>query len=137
MQAITDIGQAEIRAGGRRIFLNPSFLAMSRIGTPEEIVTAFVTVHGGHYPEHRISDAEVMRSIQARCFADMVVTAAKVVQASGDDEHPERIGARAVTEKGNLPFRHGLLSVSQIIHVGGSLIRRETGGGQGRRAAGK
>jgi hypothetical protein len=99
MKAITDIGQAEIRAGGRRIFLNPSFLAMSRIGAPEEIVTAFVTVHGGHYPEHRISDVEVMRSIQARCFADMVVTAAKVVQAACDDDLRQVIGVCSVTPK--------------------------------------
>ncbi|EHL37390.1 gp17 protein, partial [Salmonella enterica subsp. enterica serovar Montevideo str. ATCC BAA710] len=32
MKAITDIGQAVIRAGDKEIFLNPSFLAMSRIG---------------------------------------------------------------------------------------------------------
>ncbi|WP_265349505.1 DUF6246 family protein, partial [Enterobacter hormaechei] len=55
MKAITDIGQAVIRAGGKEIFLNPSFLAMSRIGTPEQIVDAFVKVHAGHYPKHRIA----------------------------------------------------------------------------------
>lgn len=122
MQAITDIGQAEIRAGGRRIFLNPSFLAMSRIGSPEEIVTAFVTVHGGHYPEHRISDAEVMRSIQARCFADMVVTAAKVVQAASDDDLRQMIGVCSVTAKGKLSYRPGLLPVSHIIQLARHLI---------------
>ena len=53
MKAITDIGQAVIRACGKEIFLNPSFLAMSRIGTPEQIVDAFAKVHAGHYPKHR------------------------------------------------------------------------------------
>lgn len=137
MQAITDIGQAEIRAGGRRIFLNPSFLAMSRIGTPEEIVGAFVTVHGGHYPEHRISDIEVMRSIQARCFADMVVTAAKVVQAACDDDLRQVIGVCSVTAKGKLSYRPGLLPVSHIIQLARHLIRHGVVGDQPQEAASK
>lgn len=47
MKAITDIGQAVVRASGKEVFLNPSFLAMSRIGSPEQIVDAFVKVHAG------------------------------------------------------------------------------------------
>ena len=66
MKAITDIGQAVIRAAGKEIFLNPSFLAMSRIGTPEQIVDAFVKVHAGHYPKHRISDIQTLKAANAR-----------------------------------------------------------------------
>ena len=80
MKAITDIGQAVIRASGKEIFLNPSFLAMSRIGSPEQIVDAFVKVHAGHYPKHRITDIQTMKAVNARCFAEMAASAANVVR---------------------------------------------------------
>lgn len=137
MQAITDIGQAEIRAGGRRIFLNPSFLAMSRIGAPEEIVEAFVTVHGGHYPDHMISNVDVMRSVQARCYADMVATAAKVVQAACDDDITRIIGAYSVTAKGKLSYRPGLLPVTHVIQLARHLIRHGVVGDQPQEAVSK
>jgi hypothetical protein len=61
MKAITDIGQAVVRASGKEIFLNPSFLAMSRIGTPEQIVDAFVKVHAGHYPSTELLTSRLSR----------------------------------------------------------------------------
>jgi hypothetical protein len=49
MTALTDIGELSIsdsREGGKDYLLRPSFEAMTRIGTPEEIVQAYATIHG-------------------------------------------------------------------------------------------
>ena len=49
MTALTDIGELSIsdsREGGKDYLLRPSFEAMTRIGTPQEIVQAYATIHG-------------------------------------------------------------------------------------------
>ncbi|ENJ4025079.1 hypothetical protein AB1D33_004313 [Enterobacter hormaechei] len=49
MTALTDIGVFTIidsREGGKDYLLRPSFEAMTRIGTPEEIVKTYATIHG-------------------------------------------------------------------------------------------
>jgi len=49
MTALTDIGELSIsdsREGGKDYLLRPSFEAMTRIGTPEEIVQAYAIIHG-------------------------------------------------------------------------------------------
>lgn len=49
MTALTDIGEISIsdsREGGKDYLLRPSFESMTRIGTPEEIVQAYATIHG-------------------------------------------------------------------------------------------
>lgn len=130
MQVITDIGQAVIRAGGREIFLNPSFLAMSRIGAPEEIVTLFVTVHAGHYPTHRISEPSIMRDVLARCFAEMAAAAARVVTACCTENISHLIGTYQITTKGKLSYRPGLLPVTDVLELARHLIRHGVMGDQ-------
>lgn len=130
MQIITDIGQAVIRAGGREIFLNPSFLAMSRLGAPEEIVRLFVTVHAGHYPTHRISEPAIMRDVLARCFAEMAAAAARVVTACSTESIGQLIGTYSVTTKGKLFYRPGLLPVADVIELAKHLIRHGVMGDQ-------
>lgn len=49
MTALTDIGEFSVSdslTGGKDYLLRPSFEAMTRIGTPEEIVQAYATIHG-------------------------------------------------------------------------------------------
>jgi len=49
MTALTDIGELSVSdslTGGKDYLLRPSFEAMTRIGTPEEIVQAYATIHG-------------------------------------------------------------------------------------------
>ncbi|HDC4553637.1 TPA: hypothetical protein O8U67_000644 [Enterobacter kobei] len=49
MTVLTDIGEISVsdsREGGKDYLLRPSFEAMTRIGTPEEIVQAYATIHG-------------------------------------------------------------------------------------------
>ncbi|EOY8512522.1 DUF6246 family protein, partial [Enterobacter hormaechei] len=122
MKAITDIGQAVIRAGGKEIFLNPSFLAMSRIGTPEQIVDAFVKVHAGHYPKHRIADQQILKAANARCFADMAAAAANVVRHCSEGDIAEIIGSYSVTTAGRLVFKPGSLPVEDVIQLARHLI---------------
>lgn len=122
MKAITDIGQAVIRAGGKEIFLNPSFLAMSRIGTPEQIVDAFVKVHAGHYPKHRIADPQILKAANARCFADMAAAAASVVKHCSEGDIAEIIGSYSVTTAGRLLFKPGSLPVEDVIQLARHLI---------------
>lgn len=122
MKAITDIGQAVIRAAGKEIFLNPSFLAMSRIGTPEQIVDAFVKVHAGHYPKHRIADIQTLKAANARCFAEMAAAAANVVRHCSEGDIAEIIGSYSVTTAGRLLFKPGSLPVEDVIQLARHLI---------------
>ncbi len=49
MTALTDIGEFSVsdsHTGGKDYLLRPSFEAMIRIGSPEEIVKAYATIHG-------------------------------------------------------------------------------------------
>lgn len=130
MQIITDIGQAVIRAGGREIFLNPSFLAMSRIGAPEDIVRLFVTVHAGHYPTHRISEPAIMRDVLARCFAEMAVASARVVTACCTENISQLIGVYIISAKGKLSYRPGRLAIHDVIELARHLIRHGVMGDQ-------
>ncbi|EFQ8851059.1 hypothetical protein H0F83_004436 [Salmonella enterica subsp. enterica serovar Kedougou] len=122
MKAITDIGQAVIRAGGKELFLNPSFLAMSRIGTPEQIVDAFVKVHAGHYPKHRIADPQILKAANARCFADMAAAAANVVRHCSEVDVAEVIGSYSLSTTGRLIFKPGVLPVEDVIQLARHLI---------------
>ncbi|EJG2168484.1 TPA: hypothetical protein MYO58_001713 [Citrobacter freundii] len=122
MKAITDIGQAVILAGGKEIFLNPSFLAMSRIGSPEQIVDAFVKVHGGHYPKHLISDAQIMKVVNARCFAEMAASAASVVRNCSEGNIAEVIGSYSVNAAGRLLFKPGAIPIEDVIQLARHLM---------------
>lgn len=122
MKAITDIGQVVIRASGKEIFLNPSFLAMSRIGSPEQIVDAFVKVHAGHYPKHRISDTQILKAANARCFAEMAASAANVVRHCSEGDVAELIGSYSVNAAGRLLFKPGVIPIEDVIQLARHLI---------------
>lgn len=97
MKAITDIGQAIIHAGNKEVFLNPSFLSMSQIGSPEQIVDVSVKVHAGHYPKHRITDPGILKAVNARCFAEMVSAAMNVLRSCSESDISALIGSCRVT----------------------------------------
>mgnify|MGYP002148539464 CR=1 FL=1 len=107
---------------GKEVFLNPSFLAMSRIGTPEQIVDAFVKVHAGHYPKHRITDIQTLKAANARCFAEMAAAAANVVRHCSEGDIAEIIGSYSVTTAGRLLFKPGSLPVEDVIQLARHLI---------------
>lgn len=130
MQAITDIGQAAIRTGDRAIFLNPSFLAMSRIGTPKDIVSVFLKVHAGHYPTHRITDVALLQHTLARCYAEMVTACVTAVKACCAEDIAWIVGEHSVTPKGKLVMRPGQLPVADIIQLARHLMRHGVMGDQ-------
>jgi hypothetical protein len=91
---IGEIGVSDGREGGKDYLLRPSFMAMTRIGTPEEIVQAYADIHGnealaiielcsrnfGRIPEwiqpamNSIADkllTTAMRIIQSCCDSDL------------------------------------------------------------------
>ncbi|HAK3593329.1 TPA: hypothetical protein H1895_003768 [Salmonella enterica] len=88
---IGEIGISDSREGGEDYLLRPSFEAMSRLGTPDEIVQTFAILHGSEATElitklggniplwlsstvHRISDrilTAAMRVLQACCYDDL------------------------------------------------------------------
>lgn len=58
MMIITDIGHLEVLIDGRLRALKPTFQAMTRIGSPEQIVTVMATVYGSHYLTHNESSGQ-------------------------------------------------------------------------------
>ena len=95
--ALLDIGEIAVsdsREGGKDYVLRPSFTAMTRIGTPVEIVSTYATIHGsevnkiiglcavtlGRFPAwlsphmHRVADhilSASMQVLQACCDDDL------------------------------------------------------------------
>lgn len=130
MKAITDIGQAFIRAGERDVFLNPSFLGMSRIGSAEEIVDTFVKVHGGKYPSHRMNSGPVSKVVYATCFAEMAEAAARVIQACSEQDVTGIIGQYRVTTSGRLIYRPGAIPIDDVITIARHLMNHGVMGDQ-------
>lgn len=122
MKAITDIGQAVIRVGSKEVFLSPSFLAISRLGTPEQIVDTFVKVHAGHYPEHRIIDPAMLKAVNARCFAEMAAAAARVVRYCSEGDVAEIIGSYSVMASGRLLHKPGAIPAEDVIQLARHLM---------------
>ena len=102
MNALTDIGELSIsdsREGGKDYLLRPSFEAMTRIGTPEEIVQAYATIHGndvaqlievcagklGRFPEWLSPSFN-------RAAEKLLSTSMMVLQACCDDDLTPMIG---------------------------------------------
>lgn len=130
MAAITDIGQAEIKLVGHTYFLNPSFLAMTRIGTPEEIVTAMVHVHGGHYPQHEIRNEQLLKDTYAICFARMIKAAALILQSCCEEDISHLVGGYAYTPRGKVVMKKGFMPLEDVITLARHLIKHGVMGDQ-------
>ncbi|WP_163313539.1 DUF6246 family protein [Klebsiella aerogenes] len=66
MTALIDIGEFSVsdsRDGGKDYLLRPSFEAMTRIGTPAEIVRAYATIHGSDVAKLLEACTETLRRI--------------------------------------------------------------------------
>jgi hypothetical protein len=130
MRAITDIGQAEIKVNGRVYFLSPSFLAMTRIGRPNEIVTSLVQVNGGHYPNHSISDKALRIKVIAICYARMVSAAVRILRACCEDDITDVIGHYDIMTSGRVRMREGLIPCDDVIWLARDLIKHGVLGDQ-------
>ncbi|HDU4537505.1 hypothetical protein AE04_00322 [Klebsiella aerogenes MGH 78] len=102
MTALIDIGEFSVsdsRDGGKDYLLRPSFEAMTRIGTPPEIVQAYATIHGGDVSKLLEACTETLRRIPDwlspsfyRSAEKVLSTCMHVLQACCEDDMTPMIG---------------------------------------------
>lgn len=150
MTALTDIGELSIsdsREGGKDYLLRPSFKAMTRIGTPVEIVKTYATIHGNDVAQLIEVCAGTLGRIPEwlspsfnRSAENLLSTCMLVLQACCDDDLTPMIGEWkgwrhcVVYRPGRLPkndilvlaqhlMQHGVIGKAKVRQ----LQRHETG----------
>ena len=134
MIPLTDIGEVVLTNrgdGGRDYFLRPSFLAMTRIGSPAEIVSAYAIIHGAEAQGLVSACAalcSIMGSLPAWIYSsfervsDCILAASiHVLQACCDDDLSDMTGEWGGAE-GKIKYAPGLLSRHDIILIAQSLM---------------
>lgn len=102
MTALIDIGELSVsdsRDGGQDYLLRPSFEAMTRIGTPAEIVRAYATIHGSDVAKLLEACTDTLRRIPDwlspsfnRSAEKVLSTCMHVLQACCEDDMTPMIG---------------------------------------------
>ena len=132
MTALTDIGELSVsdsRADGEDYLLRPSFEAMTRIGSPAEIVQTYATIHGndvaqfievcagtlGRFPEWLSPSFN-------RAAERLLSTCMHVLQACCEDDLTTMIGEWKGWRR-CVVYRPGLMPKSDIIVVAQHLMQ--------------
>ncbi|OVZ99009.1 hypothetical protein CBW53_03125 [Yersinia frederiksenii] len=131
MEAIIEVGQAIINVNGKDYFFNPSFLAMSKIGTPEQIVKAFVSVHGGNYPNKLIDypyiNKYVINKLNSPLYGSSVLQDAIIImQSCCDDDISNITGYYTFSSRNKYIYHRGLFDIKAIIVMACHLIKHGT-----------
>ncbi|MGG7953125.1 DUF6246 family protein [Klebsiella aerogenes] len=102
MTALIDIGELSVsdsRDGGSDYLLRPSFEAMTRIGTPAEIVRVYATIHGSDVAKLLEACIDTLRRIPDwlspsfnRSAEKVLSTCMHVLQACCEDDMTPMIG---------------------------------------------
>ncbi|MGG7927033.1 DUF6246 family protein [Klebsiella aerogenes] len=102
MTALIDIGEISVsdsRDGGQDYLLRPSFEAMTRIGTPAEIVRVYATIHGSDVAKLLEACTDTLRRIPDwlspsfnRSAEKVLSTCMHVLQACCEDDMTPMIG---------------------------------------------
>ncbi len=102
MTAFIDIGELSVsdsRSGGRDYLLRPSFEAMTRIGTPAEIVQVYATIHGSDIAQLIEACADRLGRVPAwlhpsfnRAAEKLLSACMHVLQACCDEDLTPMIG---------------------------------------------
>lgn len=102
MTALTDIGEFSVSdslTGGKDYLLRPSFEAMTRIGTPGEIVQAYAIIHGSDVSRLIEACAETLHRFPDwlspsfnRAAEKLLSTSMHVLQACCDEDLTPMIG---------------------------------------------
>lgn len=102
MTVLTDIGEISVsdsREGGKDYLLRPSFEAMTRIGTPEEIVQAYAIIHGIEFSQLTEACASTFGRFPEwlspsfnRAAEKLLSTCMQVLQACCDEDLTSMIG---------------------------------------------
>lgn len=134
MIPLTDIGEVVLtnRAeDGQDYFLRPSFQAMTRIGSPTEIVSTYAVIHGGE-AQGLVSACAALCGIMGSLpawisasferVADCILAASiHVLQACCEDDLSAMTG-EWIGKDGKIEYVPGLLSRNDIILIAQSLM---------------
>lgn len=115
MQALTAIGEVGIEAEGRSYLLRPSLFSMTRVGSPSEIVEAFVLLTG---PEPTPIHPYVLPDLVKNWRRDRFRIALNVLHACSDDDLTPLIGGMT----GYNRYSPGAMPIDDIVAVARSLI---------------
>ncbi|EHK8991077.1 hypothetical protein KCT17_003645 [Escherichia coli] len=137
MTPFKEIGEALIsdsREGGRDYLLRPSLKAMVRIGTPEEIVEAYATVHRSEMIDllqrcERVSPRLLfwVASLPELGAERLLTTAMRVVQACCEDDMTAIIG-EWVGDDAGIRYEPGQLDRTDIITLAQHLMQHGISG---------
>lgn len=133
MTPVKEIGECRITVGEQDYFFRPSFMAMTRIGEPVEIVQAFYDLHNNE------ASALLQRGIDAYGFAPewllkfinqpqvikkAVLAAINVIQACCDEDTSKLTGEIVPGKSGKWAFvyRKGFMSAFEMVLIAQSLI---------------
>lgn len=130
MTPITEIGECLISDKHHDYFFSPSFAAMSRIGSPADIVAAYATMNGyevaqvvgmahdayGKIPEWLIKT--LRKPVYGR---KILSTAMSVMQACCEEDITALVGEWRPGKRG-IVYRAGGMSIGEIIIVANALI---------------
>lgn len=131
MIPLTDIGEVVLSSrkdGEKEYLLRPSFAAMTRIGTPEEIVSAYATIHGSDVQNLISACASNLGllpewlSPQLYRMAEKILSVSmQVVQACCEDDLTPIIGEWKGWSR-YIVYRPGALSRNDIIVIAQHLM---------------
>lgn len=146
-----EIGECLISSGAEEYFFRPSFTAMSRIGTPEEIVEIFYALHNDEatprlkalaenyqaIPEHQrrfyaaysgsdIAPAFALKWLLSSACSKAAISAAMIVLAACCDRDVTLLTGELVpgkTGRRAFMYRPGAMPISDMVLIAQSLIQ--------------
>ncbi|KHS77121.1 hypothetical protein QT13_01970 [Pectobacterium brasiliense] len=130
MTPITEIGEMVISDAQKDYFFRPSFAAMTRMGSPVEIVEAYATLNGYEVAQvvamaqdayGKIPDW-LIKTLRKPVYGRKILSAAMhVMQACCDDDITALVGEWRPGKRG-IVYRAGGMSVGEIILIAHTLI---------------
>lgn len=116
MRVLTEIGEVGVEVEGRAYRFRPSFYAMSQLGTPEEVVEAYVHLHGAP----RLTGLEMWDNpILRRWARDRIRWALTVCIACAEGDAAQLVGG--ISER--MGFISGAIPVDNVVAIARTLIR--------------
>ncbi|EBG0542797.1 hypothetical protein FIG92_11940 [Salmonella enterica subsp. enterica] len=130
MDALTDIGEMVISTRDDDYFLRPSFIAMTRIGSPDEIVAAYTTLNGGDAAGMFSGALEVFGEVPAWMVASvapavsrrMVDAAMTVIQACCNRDVAPLVGELKGWGTYTVVRRRGLMRDDELLVIARALL---------------
>lgn len=124
---LTAIGEVGIHAGGRTYMLRPSLFAMSRLGSPEEIVETYTHIMGGAKLPPPLN-AEQVAAWPGRLARVQFSAALAVLHACAEDDLSEARLVGGINERGD--YTGGAVPPRDIVVLAQSLMRHGVNGDQ-------